>query len=207
MTFIKICGITNLEDAMLAAELGADAIGLNFVAASPRFIDKQAATEIVNGIGTAVKKIGVFVDESTEKLLDMAPLLDAIQLHGDESPEFVRALKIHSGLPIIKAFQVSANFDPGRINAYSADGILLDAFSGTLRGGTGHGFDWEIAKEVRRSCEVLYLAGGIGPENACDAIQYVRPYALDICSGVESEKGKKDRGKMKQLFDAVNRMR
>jgi phosphoribosylanthranilate isomerase len=205
MTFIKICGVTNIEDAMLAAELGADAIGLNFVAASPRFIDKQAATEIVKR--TNVKKIGVYVDESTEEILDMAPLLDAIQLHGDESPEFVRELKLRSGRPVIKAFQVSTNFDPRRIDAYSADAILLDAFSGTMRGGTGHRFDWEIAQEVRRSCETLYLAGGISPENARDAIRRVRPYALDICSGVESEKGKKDPEKMKQLFDAVNGMR
>jgi len=206
MTYVKICGITTQDDAVLASRLGADAIGLNFVRSSPRFIDPAAAREIVKVSGVNADWVGVFVNESIETILEIAETvhLNGVQLHGDETPEFTASLAKKTGLKVIKAFRISTSFDAIVINDYKVNAVLLDSFSDAGHGGTGEKFDWEIAKALARSHEYLYLAGGLNPENICEAIKAVHPYAVDVCSGVESIKGRKDPEKMRSLFGAIN---
>jgi phosphoribosylanthranilate isomerase len=146
------------------------------------------------------------VNETIETILSVAETvnLDSVQLHGDETPEFAASISSKTGLKVIKAFRVSRNFDAAIIDDYKVDAILLDSFSDGLHGGTGEKFDWEIAKALAHSHERLYLAGGVTPENISAAIKAVRPYAVDVCSGVESVKGRKDPQKMRNLFRAIS---
>jgi phosphoribosylanthranilate isomerase len=152
MTKVKICGITNLEDALLAAEFGADALGFNFYPKSPRYISPEKALEIVRQLPKKVLKVGVFVNESMEKISEIAEIaaLNSIQLHGEESAEFARKLKAKTNLEIIKAFRVSPEFEPEEVLQYEVDAVLLDAYSPKEHGGTGETFDWEIAKKVQK---------------------------------------------------------
>ncbi len=205
MTKVKICGITNLEDAMLSAEFGADALGFNFYENSPRYILPKVAREITRELPENVLKVGVFVNEDLEKIIEIARTanLDAIQLHGEETPKFAKDLKTKTGLEIIKAFRVSEDFNPEDVLQYEVDAILLDAYSPREHGGTGEIFDWEIAKKVKEIFPKMYLAGGIAPEIVMDAINIVNPYAVDVCSGVERIKGKKDLAAVKTLIDAT----
>jgi phosphoribosylanthranilate isomerase len=205
MTKVKICGITNLEDALLSAKLGADALGFNFYEKSPRYIQPENAREIIEKLPLEILKVGVFVNESLEKITEIAEIakLDAIQLHGEETPEFVRELKEKNNLEIIKAFRVSPEFKPETVLQYEADAILLDAFSVKDYGGTGETFDWEIAKKVQEMFPQMYLAGGISTDNATQAIREIQPFAVDACSRLEEEKGKKDRQKLKDFIFAV----
>lgn len=197
MTKVKICGITNLEDALLSAKFGADALGFNFYAKSPRFIAPEKAREIIEQLPENILKVGVFVNESVEKIAEIAATakLDALQLHGEESPEFTRELKARTNLEIIKAFRVSSDFKPEDVLQYDADAILLDAYNPKEHGGTGETFDWEIAKRVLNVFPNMYLAGGLSHENARSAISNVKPFAVDVCSGIEETKGKKDKVK------------
>jgi phosphoribosylanthranilate isomerase len=205
MTFVKICGITNLDDAHLASELGAAAIGLNFVPASPRYIEMAKARNVVDNVENAPNWIGVFVNEPLDNLLNIAERvgLNGVQLHGDETPKYAEKLKSLSGLTVIKAFRVTDDFDSSITVEYKVDGILLDGYSDSIYGGTGKKFDWEIAKALATSNDRIYLAGGIGAGNVRDAVNFVNPFAVDVCSGVERERGRKDPQKMKDLFAAL----
>lgn len=207
MTKVKICGITNLEDALLAAEYGADMLGFNFYAKSPRYISPENALEIIEKLPKGIGKVGVFVNETQKRLLDIAKLtgIDTFQLHGDETPEFVSELRPQTGLPIIKAMRVAENFATEHAMRYSVDAILLDTYSQNAFGGTGEAFEWQKAIALARNVERLFLAGGLHPDNVADAIRKVGPYAVDVASGVESAKGKKDAAKLKEFIENAKR--
>ena len=198
MTKVKICGITNLEDALLSAKFGADALGFNFYPKSPRYISPEKACEIIEKLPKKVLKVGVFVNENLKKISEIATIakLDAIQLHGEETPEFVRDLKAKTNLEIIKAFRVSPEFKPEDVSQYEVDAILLDAYNPKEHGGTGETFDWEIAKKVQEIFPKMYLAGGLSHENVRSAIWDIKPFAVDVCSGVEEARGMKDKVKV-----------
>lgn len=205
MTRVKICGITNSEDALLSAKFGADALGFNFYAKSARYIAPEKAREISERLPPEILKVGVFVNESPDKICEIAETakLDAIQLHGEETPEFARDIKARTNLKIIKAFRVSPEFKPEDVLQYEVDAILLDAYSPQEHGGTGETFDWKIAKrfeELKENLPRLYVAGGISSDNVGFAINYFHPFAIDVCSGIELEKGKKDKVKLINLI-------
>ncbi len=205
MTLVKICGITNLEDALLSAKFGADALGFNFYEKSPRYITPEKAREIVEQLPADVLKVGVFVNESLEKIAKIAEVskLDALQLHGEESPEFVKQLKEKTNLEIIKAFRVSPEFKPKDVLQYEVDAVLLDAYSRHEHGGTGETFDWEIAEKVRMLFPKMYLAGGLSEVNIAEAISNIKPFAVDVCSSIEKKKGIKDLNLLKKFVFAV----
>ena len=205
MIKVKICGITNLDDANLAVKLGADALGFIF-APSPRRIDPKTARDIIRRIPPFVKAVGVFVDEDPEKIDEIITFcgIDLIQLHGDEPPEIcdrfmprtIKALRIadESVIESVKVYK-------GKIKA-----LLLDTYSEKMAGGTGKGFDWEIAIKIRDADIPIILAGGLGPSNIEEAISRVRPYAVDVNSGVEERPGKKNRHLMEELFQKLMRI-
>jgi phosphoribosylanthranilate isomerase len=195
MVKVKICGITNLEDALLSAKFGADALGFNFYGKSPRYIAPEKAREIIAQLPAKILKVGVFVNETLEKIAEIASIakLDALQLHGEETPEFARELKLKTNLEIIKAFRVSPEFAPEDVLKYETDAILLDAYNPKEHGGTGETFDWEIARKVREISPKMYLAGGLSAENVLEAVEKVKPFAVDACSSLEKAKGKKDK--------------
>jgi len=207
MTKVKICGITNTEDALLSAKFGADALGFNFYEKSPRFVSPEKAREITEQLPKEILKVGVFVNESLDKIAEIASIakLDALQLHGEETPEFARALKAKTNLEIIKAFRVSPEFKPEDVLRYDADAILLDAYNPKEHGGTGETFDWKIAFKVKRIVPKLYLAGGLGSRNVELAIRRVQPFAVDACSLLEEKKGKKDKFKVLNFISAVKK--
>lgn len=205
MTKVKICGITNLEDARLALDLGADELGFNFYVDSKRYIERRDAREIAMGLPADFRKVGVFVNETIESILQTVDLvgLDAIQLHGDERYEFVTMLHRATEKEIIKAVRVSTESDLTYAMDFDAHCILLDSFSKSEYGGTGEQFDWTFAKHADVMFPYLYLAGGLTSENVAEAIRTVRPYAVDVASGVESSPGRKDVEKMKRFIEAV----
>jgi phosphoribosylanthranilate isomerase len=205
--FIKVCGITNLEDALAAVEAGADALGFNFYAKSQRYLAPESARHIIEQLPSTVMSVGVFVNEEepeeVARISDFARL-SAVQLHGDESPEYCHALK---GRFIIKALRVSARFEPERVKDYETNAILLDAYTTAARGGTGRVVDWEVARRVRELVPQLYLAGGLAPENVAEAIAVVEPYAVDACSKLESAPGRKDAERVRLFVAAARRAR
>jgi phosphoribosylanthranilate isomerase len=204
MVKVKVCGITNLEDARAALAAGADALGFNFYTRSPRYIAPEDARSIISELPPiAVLCVGVFVNEdSAATVAHMAARagVAAVQLHGDESPEYCDEL---SERRVIKALRVGKDFAPEQATAYRAESILLDAFSASARGGTGETFDWELARRTREVVSQLYLAGGLTVENVADAIAAVRPYAVDVCSGVELAAGRKDAARLRAFVAAV----
>ncbi len=179
----------------MSAKFGADALGFNFYPQSPRYIEAEKVREIVEQLPNDILKVGVFVNESLDKIVEIAATakLDAIQLHGEETPAFVREVKAKTNLEIIKAFRVSDKFKPEEVLNYEVDAVLLDAYSPREHGGTGETFDWEIAKKVQEIFPKMYLAGGLSQDNIARAISDVRPFAIDACSCLENEKGKKDK--------------
>lgn len=204
MTFIKICGITNLQDALAAVAAGADALGFNFYKPSPRYITPQAAREIVAQLPGSVLTVGVFVNEdSPAAVTNIANEagIRALQLHGDESPDFCRELAANTH--VIKTLAVSDSFDPKLAQAYQVDAIMLDTRDNRLRGGTGRVFDWSVAQQVSQIVPKLYLAGGLSPENVEEAINRVRPYAVDACSALEDRPGTKNQERMRAFIDTV----
>ena len=200
-TRVKICGIRRHEDALLAAELGAAAIGFVFWPASPRFIDPYRARPIVRALPPFVTTVGVFVDQPVEYVLGVAGLLNlgAIQLHGGETvDEYAR-----ESFRVIKAVPVDQQFSPSALDALPADvTALLDTHDPVKRGGTGRTIDWTRAAAAARQRRTI-LSGGLNPDNAAEAIRIVRPYALDVSSGVESAPGIKDPARLRALFDTV----
>ena len=203
MTLVKICGITNLEDAVEAIGAGADALGFNFYKPSPRYITPQTAREIIEQLPDSILKVGVFVNEASPKLVQNIANesgINALQLHGDESPDYCNEL---ADQYLIKALAVSHDFDTQVIERYQVDAIMLDTKHKTLRGGTGRVFDWSIAQEVSKIVPKLYLAGGLSPENVAEAIETVRPYAVDACSSLEDRPGIKNHDRLRAFVTAV----
>lgn len=208
--WVKICGITNAEDAFAAIEAGADMLGFNFYKRSPRYIEPVAAREIISTIrlgtkNSAVSMIGVFVDESIYEVARIAEEidLDGLQLHGNESTAYCQNLK---GLSpqrfLIKAFSaVAASLD--KFREYPAEALMVDGHDPALKGGTGKLADWSTAKNLAQQSPRLFLAGGLSPENVADAIAVVQPYAVDACSSLEVSPGKKSAKRMKEFVDAV----
>ncbi len=206
MTFIKICGITNLADACVAVEAGADALGFNFYRPSSRYVEPLAAREIIDHLPKAVLTVGVFVSEDTPetvKSIGAEAGIGAIQLHGDESPEYCAKL---NDWYLIKALAVNEDFDDRRALDYDVDAIMLDASHKDLRGGTGQVIDWSIARRVRELGLRMFLAGGLSPENVSEAIATVHPYGVDSCSSLESAPGKKHHDRVKEFVKAVRHL-
>jgi phosphoribosylanthranilate isomerase len=204
---VKICGITSATDARLAVDAGADALGFNFYRPSPRFIEPKAAARIIARLPKRIVKVGVFVDEPAGKVREIADAagLDIVQLHGHERPFRVRQLAAFR--PVIKAFRVRPGFPVARLALYpDAAAFLLDGYRPGLQGGTGMRFDWSLAKRATRYGTII-LAGGLRPENVVEAVSRVRPYAIDVCSGVESRPGKKDPKKLRELLRQVDQMK
>ena len=189
----------------LSAKFGADALGFNFYEKSPRYISPEKAREIIEQLPEEILKVGVFVNEDLEKIVEIAETakLDALQLHGEETPEFARELKQKTNLEIIKAFRVSPDFAPEDVLKYETDAILLDAYSPKEHGGTGETFDWEIAKKVQEIFPKMYLAGGLSHENIVECYHKLKPFAVDTCSCLEKEKGKKDKMKLINFITTI----
>lgn len=203
MTLVKVCGITNLEDALAALEAGADMLGFNFYARSPRYIEPAEARRVIERMPESVACVGVFINESSpEDVLGIAREsgVSAVQLHGDETPEFCRALREFT---TIKALRVGKGYDAERATVFETDAVLLDAYAPDAFGGTGHTFDWALARATREVVPKLFLAGGLKPENVSVAIEAVGPYAVDVCSGVETSPGRKSLQLMRDFIDAV----
>ena len=210
MVKIKICGITNLEDARLAIAAGADMLGFNFYRPSPRFIEPGEARKIIDSLKREAEfvAVGIFVDESLESLIEQVRTsgVDAVQLHGDETVAYCADLKsVLNGTTIIKALRVGGSFQPSTATNYPVDAIMLDAFHDNLRGGTGKIIDWEIAEKTRQLVPELFLSGGLSPENVAQAIERVRPYAVDACSRLELSPGRKDPSRVKAFVRAARR--
>jgi len=186
---IKICGITNLEDALSAVQADADALGFVFCSASPRNITPDQAADIIRQLPPFVQTVGLFVNADLVTVNGTADRcgLDIVQLHGEESPEFCAAVRRR----IIKAFRVKDAASLEMINSYPVAACLLDAWSPLAHGGTGHSFNWNIAASAAAHLPII-LAGGLTPDNVAAAVQQVRPYAVDVSSGVEAAPGKKD---------------
>lgn len=202
MIKIKICGITNLEDALAAAAAGADALGFNFYKKSPRFIEPAKAAEIIDQLPPFIVPVGVFVNEREEKIREIQALtcMQAIQLHGDESPEFCQRLDGR----VIKAFQVKDKESLQNMAHYRVAAYLLDSYREGVRGGTGVTFDWHLAVVAKTFGKVI-LAGGLTPENVAEAVKLVQPYGVDVAGGVEREKGIKDHAKLRKFITEVRR--
>ena len=203
MVKVKICGITNWTDARRAIESGADLLGFNFVATSPRYVTPAKAQRMVARLPENILAVGVFENASEAAMLEIARSvgLDQLQLHGDETPSMVA--RLGRRVRVIKALSVKKPFSISRLKAYRrADAILLDGFSRKARGGTGKTFDWKVARRAKGQGRI-FLAGGLTPENVGEAIRTARPYGVDVCSGVESRPGKKDPRRMRSLLLAV----
>jgi phosphoribosylanthranilate isomerase len=200
---VKICGITNWPDARLAVDLGVDALGFNFYAASPRSVSPAAAWDIIRRLPPFVAAVGVFVDWPADVVTALADALrfDAVQLHGRETPATAR--DIAAKHKVIKAFGVGPTFKLSELARYpAASAFLLDGFKQGLHGGTGHTADWSIARKANRSGHII-LAGGIKPSNVAQAIAEAQPWAVDIASGVEKRPGKKDTGALRELMAEI----
>ncbi len=201
---VKICGITNAEDARTAVDAGADAVGFVFWAKSPRAVDSATARAIAATLPPFVLRVGVFVDAAPEEIKRVADEvgLDMVQMHGRESPEAVAQAPRRA----VKAIRVGPGFQPQDALRYdgAAAALLLDTrLDGALPGGTGRTFDWSLVRPVREGTSFLVLAGGLTPDNVAEAIATVRPDAVDVSSGVESAPGRKDAAKVRAFVDAV----
>lgn len=201
MVKVKICGITSMTDARMAVELGTDALGFVF-APSPRQISPNRAKDIIRRLPPFVTPVGVFVDEEIGKVLDVATYtgLKAVQLHGSETPGYVR--DIMGQFWAIKAIRVRTRRDLAKLGKYEAHAFLLDSYVQGRLGGTGKTFPWGLAREARQLGTII-LAGGLNPENVREAICAVRPYGVDVSSGVESSPGKKDRRMVREFIQAA----
>jgi phosphoribosylanthranilate isomerase len=197
---IKICGITRKEDALTAADAGADAIGFIFARSSPRYIEPGEAAEIISVLPPFMTPVGVFVNAGRDEVEQViaASGVRCLQLHGEESPEETTGYR----LPVIKAFRVGPDFSPTALQPYRTFAFLLDTFLPDRHGGTGITFDWDNVHEAKKIGRVI-LSGGLTPANVRDAVSRTAPYAIDVNSGVESGPGHKDREKIFELFRAI----
>lgn len=200
---VKICGVRTLEEAEAATSAGADALGFNFWPKSPRYIPPDEAARIVAGLPALINSIGVFVNEELGRVREIVSQvgLDSIQLHGEETPRYCLEF---NNTKVIKAFRIGEGFDFDTIRDYPVSAILLDAKIEGQYGGTGRRFSWYLAIEAKRHAPII-LAGGITIDNVAEAITFVRPFAIDVCSGVESEPGRKDLNKIREFMKEVAR--
>lgn len=198
----KICGITNLEDALLAAREGADALGFNFSPRSPRLLSVESARRIIAALPPFVTPVGVFVDAEPRRVERTVAQtgIRVLQFHGLEPPDYCARMK----LPVIKAFAMSSREMRGELDRYRVDAYLVDTPS-EQRGGSGRSFDWTWAVPLAERFPII-LAGGLTAENVAEAVRRVHPYAVDVCSGVESSPGKKDRRKLVAFLREVRRV-
>lgn len=203
MGMVKICGITNIEDASAAIEYGANALGFIFHPGSPRSIDPDTAKKIISSLPPFIVTVGVFVDRDRSEVCEIASHsgISVIQLHGSEPPEECITCR-----KVIKAIRIKDFIDLESINVYkTASAILLDTYSQNLVGGTGQIFNWEIAVEAKKLNRII-LAGGLTPKNVEEAISFVRPYGIDVASGVEGViAGKKDHKKLKSFIERAKK--
>ena len=197
---IKVCGLTRSDQAVACAGLGADMIGLNCWKYSSRYVSPQTLEKILVAVDGSVETVAVFVNEEAEVVNGLVTelKLDAAQLHGDENPVYTRQLTV----PWFKAFRVAEGFRPEIIRDYQSERFLLDAYSKSGYGGFGKTFDWEQAKRALNYGRLI-LAGGLNPDNIAEAVRKVRPYAVDVCSGVESEPGIKDLHEVERYIRTV----
>jgi phosphoribosylanthranilate isomerase len=205
MVRVKICGVTKLEDARLSVELGAHAIGLNFYEGSSRCVTPFAASELIRRLPPFVTLVGVFVNWNHAPVVALCKALhlSAAQLHGDEKPQIVDGVARH--LPVIKALRLGQGSAAPDFSRYrGASAFLLDSTLSGHYGGTGTTGNWYLARTFAQSHRII-LAGGLTPENVGEAIRIVRPYAVDVASGVEARPGKKDAAKLRTFFDEVAR--
>jgi phosphoribosylanthranilate isomerase len=204
MARVKICGITRHEDAELAASLGAWAVGFNFWEGSRRRCDPAVAAGIARALRRRVEPVGVFVNPRLDQVVRLTEGvgLTHVQLHGDEGPAFCTAVAERTGARVIKALRIASGADIRDAERFHTDFHLLDAAAGAGYGGSGRTFDWALLGR-RRSQVPLILAGGLTPENVADGIAAVRPYAVDVASGVESEPGIKDPAKLEAFIAAA----
>jgi len=200
---VKICGITNVHDALLCERAGADALGFIFYKKSRRYISPEKALAIFKTLSVFTTRVGVFVNESPGKINKIAEELDLnlIQLHGDESADMIAGIK----RPVIKSFRVKEDFDFFNLNNYRDNFLLLDSYSKKNYGGTGEKFDWNRIPENLR--HKIILAGGISENNLGEIFTHISPFAIDVLSSLEEKPGKKDGIKVKKIFDAFNRLR
>ena len=202
---IKICGLTNLEDAKACVELGADMIGLNFYPQSPRYIEPQRARKIVEALAGSVRAVGVFVDAPGSEIRNTANAagIECVQVHGDLSADTCRELARE--FRVIRAFSTDGRFQPEDASSFSDCDVLLDSHHAELRGGTGVTCDWSAARATLPFARFLILSGGLNVQNVTCAIAAVAPHAVDVCSGVERAPGVKDYGAIRNFIAAVRR--
>ena len=199
---MKICGITNAKDARVAADAGADAVGFIF-AESPRRVGVEEARKISQALPENILRVGVFVDEAPEEVLRISceVRLDLAQLHGDETPEAVTAVR-NGGVRVMKALRVRDAAILEELDGYEADLLLLDAYSEKARGGTGEQFDWGVAKSLRGRDNIV-VSGGLGPENVREAVELFEPYGVDASSSLEDEPGRKNGERVRRFVLAA----
>jgi phosphoribosylanthranilate isomerase len=200
-TRVKICGITSVADGLVAAEAGADLIGLMFYEASPRRVTLAQASGIAHALPPFVLRVGVFVNPSPDLVLQAISdcHLNLLQFHGDEPSDFCTQF----GLMSMKAVRIQDEASLDQLGNYQTEALLLDAYSPKGLGGTGETFNWELAVTAQRYGKPLFLAGGLTPANVAEAVRIVRPFGVDVSSGVESSPGKKDAGKVKAFIAAA----
>jgi len=198
---IKICGITNLDDAQAASDAGADALGFMFYESSPRNISLARAGEIAGRISPFVLKVGVFVDPDPDFVLSAITScgLNLLQFHGEEKPEFCQGF----GVMTMKAFRIKDAASLEQLPNYGTDAWLLDSYVAGKQGGTGEKFNWDMAIEARKLGRPVFLAGGLTPVNIGEAVRKVQPYGVDVSSGVESSPGRKDHEKIRAFITAA----
>lgn len=201
---VKICGLTNLDDARAAIDAGAHALGFIFFSGSPRYITPPAAARIIGQLPPFASKVGVFVNEPLESILQIANStgIDAIQLHGDETPDLCEALA-RERFKTIKAFRIKDRSSLDSVGNFRTSAFLLDSYVSGQLGGTGAKFNWDLAIEAATSGIPIILAGGLVPENVQQAVSKVSPYAVDVSSGVEASPGKKDHQKIRAFITAA----
>lgn len=200
---IKICGITSLADGLMAAEAGADALGFVFHESSPRCLTPAVAAGIIRQLPPFLVKVGVFVDAQPEFVVEAVTQcgLNVLQFHGEETPEYCAQF----GLMAMKAFRIRDASSLEALPRYATDAWLLDAYAPGQPGGTGERFNWELAVQAQRLGRPIFLAGGLTPENVADAMAQVRPYGVDVSSGVEASPGRKDPAKVRAFIQAARR--
>jgi len=200
MVRVKVCGITNSDDAFRAVELGADALGFIFYKGSKRYIDPRDAHPIISSLPPFVSSVGVFVNQAPDEIKEAVETsgVDTVQLHGDETPEFCTLLPYK----LIKAVRVKDTVNTEEVELYPVLAILFDKHTDEMYGGTGKSFDWGALKGIAISKKVI-LSGGLTPENVSRAIETVRPYGVDVSTGVEDSPGRKNHMKMRKFIEAV----
>jgi phosphoribosylanthranilate isomerase len=206
MVRVKICGITSELDAQRAARAGAWALGFNFYKKSPRFISPFKAKKIMDVLPPFITSVGIFVNHNAGAMRDIITHcgLRAVQLHGDEDHHFCHRLKRYN-VKIIKVFRVGEGFDPKVVENFKVDAFMFDTYDQYNFGGTGKTFDWNILKQVKSATDVpIILSGGLNSQNVIEPVNELKPYAVDVNSGVEESPGKKDPKKMKEFIDIVS---